>query len=338
MKLTEFDFTLPPTLIATHPLCNRDDSRMLLIPDISDSCFKNFIDLLDAGDGLVLNNTKVIPSRIYGTSKGKIYEVTLHKEITPSSWLGFTKGSKKLKIGNIINFSDMLFGQIKEKTDAGILIDFQEPRGIIFGNLERIGKMPLPPYMNRQEEPQDKTRYQTVFANHEGSVAAPTASLHFTNEMLKKIKEKGIHIIYVTLHVGAGTFLPVKEEDVSKHKMHSEYGHISKDSANLINKIKKSGGKIIAAGTTALRVLESAAIEKNTVAPFNKETDIFILPGYEFKIVDKLLTNFHTPKSTLFMLVCAFAGIETMKKAYVHAIKEKYRFYSYGDCCFIKRK
>ncbi len=337
MKLKDFDFTLPQELIATHPLQSRDASRMLVIPELKDDYFKNIINLLNKGDALVLNDTKVIPSRIIGIFKDKEFEVTLHKQASNDSWLAFTKNSKRLKIGDTLNFSNLLNGIITEKSDDGILLKFDTNQKDIFEMLDQIGKIPLPPYIKRQEEQEDKTRYQTIFANKKGSVAAPTASLHFTKKILEQLKEKGVNIIYVTLHVGAGTFLPVKQDDLSQHKMHSEVGIITKEAANLLNEIKNKGGKITAVGTTALRLLESATDEKGIIHEFNNSTDIFILPGYKFKAADQLLTNFHTPKSTLFMLVCAFSGYDNMKKAYEYAINNKYRFYSYGDCCFLKR-
>ncbi len=341
MKLSDFDFHLPEELIACYPAETRDGARMLVVngdQDYSDQHFKDFPDLLNAGDVLVLNNTRVIPARIWGKRGEANIETTLHKELGESKWLAFIRGSKRLKIDDVIQFSDLLSATVVSKSDEGVELNFNLSRADLLLELELIGKLPLPPYMKREEEALDRDRYQTVFGYCKGSVAAPTASLHFTDEILEQIKAKGVHIEYVTLHVGAGTFLPVKTEDLSEHKMHAEYGVIDAEVAERINMAKLKGGRVIPVGTTAVRVLESAARSDGLVQPFAAETDIFITPGYQFKIVDGMLTNFHLPKSTLMMLISSLAGYDTVMHAYEHAIEQKYRFYSYGDCCFFTRQ
>ncbi|MHA1540843.1 MAG: tRNA preQ1(34) S-adenosylmethionine ribosyltransferase-isomerase QueA [Alphaproteobacteria bacterium] len=337
MKLSDFNFDLPEELIAKYPPENRTDSRMLVVPKNLDKKFTDFPDLLNAGDVLVLNNTKVIPARIYGVRGEAKIEATLHKKIDERTWLAFVKNSKRLKINDTIDFSKMT-AKVLEKTDAGTLLKFNKSGENLLAILDKIGHMPLPPYMKRNDDSADKLRYQTVFAERNGSVAAPTAGLHFTDEILKKIKAKNVKIVFVTLHVGAGTFLPVKTENLDEHIMHSEWGEIDKKTADILNKTRESGGRIIAVGTTATRILETATNNKKIVESFCGETDIFITPGYKFKAIDVMLTNFHLPKSTLFMLVSALAGTSEMKSAYAHAIEKKYRFYSYGDCCLLEKK
>lgn len=355
MKIDIFDFELPKELIAAQPANPRDTSRLLDLSEegcISDRYFYNLPELLHEGDVLVFNDTKVIPARLYGARGEALVEVTLYHPVDGISWWSFIKNSKRLKSGDIIRFytseisaekSDFTAMVLEKKEDDGVLISFNCNPAELGHKLELYGFMPLPPYIKR-DKPQpglwnkfnDKENYQTVYAKHEGAVAAPTAGLHFTPDILEKIRNKGVEEVYLTLHVGAGTFLPVKTEDTKDHKMHAEYGIITPDTVDVINRAKKEGRRVIAVGTTSLRLLESAADNQGILHPFNGETDIFITPGYKFKIIDMIITNFHLPKSTLFMLICAIAGTERMKEAYAHAIKEKYRFYSYGDSSIIK--
>ena len=355
MKIDIFDFELPKELIAAQPANPRDTSRLLDLSEescISDRYFYNLPELLHEGDVLVFNDTKVIPARLYGARGEALVEVTLYHPVDGISWWSFIKNSKRLKSGDIIRFytseisaekSDFTAMVLEKKEDDGVLISFNCNPAELGHKLELYGFMPLPPYIKR-DKPQpglwnkfnDKENYQTVYAKHEGAVAAPTAGLHFTPDILEKIRDKGVEEVYLTLHVGAGTFLPVKTEDTKDHKMHAEYGIITPDTIDVINRAKKEGRRVIAVGTTSLRLLESAADNQGILHPFNGETDIFITPGYKFKIIDMIITNFHLPKSTLFMLICAIAGTERMKEAYAHAIKEKYRFYSYGDSSIIK--
>ncbi len=336
MKLSDFNFELSEELIAKYPPENRTDSRMLVVPGNQDKKFTDFPSLLNAGDVLVLNNTKVIPARIYGLRGEAKIEATLHKKINENTWLAFVKNSKRLKLNDTIDFEKMT-AKVLEKTDAGVLLEFDKSDENLLSVLNEIGHMPLPPYMKRNDDSADKLRYQTVFAERDGSVAAPTAGLHFTDDILNKIKAKKVKIVFVTLHVGAGTFLPVKTENLDEHIMHSEWGEIDSKTAEILNKARENGGRIIAVGTTATRILETAS-QSGEVKSFCGETDIFITPGYKFKAVDVMLTNFHLPKSTLFMLVSALAGTTEMKSAYKTAIEKKYRFYSYGDCCFLEKK
>ena len=355
MKIDIFDFELPKELIAAQPANPRDTSRLLDLSEescISDRYFYNLPELLHEGDVLVFNDTKVIPARLYGARGEALVEVTLYHPVDGISWWSFIKNSKRLKSGDIIRFytseisaekSDFTAMVLEKKEDDGVLISFNCNPAELGHKLELYGFMPLPPYIKR-DKPQpglwnkfnDKENYQTVYAKHEGAVAAPTAGLHFTPDILEKIRDKGVEEVYLTLHVGAGTFLPVKTEDTKDHKMHAEYGIITPDTVDVINRAKKEGRRVIAVGTTSLRLLESVADNQGILHPFNGETDIFITPGYKFKIIDMIITNFHLPKSTLFMLICAIAGTERMKEAYAHAIKEKYRFYSYGDSSIIK--
>lgn len=355
MKIDIFDFDLPKELIAAQPANPRDASRLLDLSEeetVNDRHFYELPDLLREGDVLVFNDTKVIPARLYGARGEALVEVTLYHPVDGISWWSFIKNAKRLKPGDIINFytadipaanSDFTAVVLEKKDDDGVLISFTCNPSELGKKLEQYGFMPLPPYIKR-EKPQpglwnkfnDKENYQTVYAKHDGAVAAPTAGLHFTADILEKIRAKGIQEVYLTLHVGAGTFLPVKTGDTKDHKMHAEYGIITSDAVDIINKAKREGRRIIAVGTTSLRLLESAADNQGILHPFNGETDIFITPGYKFKIIDMIITNFHLPKSTLFMLICAIAGTERMKNAYAHAIEQKYRFYSYGDSSILK--
>lgn len=331
MKTSDFDFEMPFELVASHPLEQRDASRMLVVNGCEqyDKNVRDFLDYLEPGDVVVMNNSRVIPARFMASG----HEITLHTAVRPNVWLGLCKKFNKIKKTTILEMEDGTQIRVIGNSEDGLLLKFlcDDP----LAALERVGKMPLPPYMKREEELADRERYQTVYSRPVGSMAAPTAGLHFTPELISQIRERGAKIVYITLHVGAGTWMPVKTDDISEHKMHSEWGCITRDQARMINKAKR----VIAIGTTSLRLLESAARicqdPTKRVAPFCETTDIFITPGYKFRAVDVLLTNFHLPKSTLFMLVSAFAGMENMRAAYSHAINEKYRFFSYGDCCLL---
>ena len=342
MRVSDFDFSLPEDAIASYPAEPRDASKLLCV---SKSCFYDRIiselpELLSPGDLLVFNQSKVIPARLFGKRGDANIEILLHKKTGDSTWETFARPAKKLKPGDIIQFADDFSATVESKNENGtVVISFTEPASEFYAKLESYGIMPLPPYIPRHATPDatDRKRYQTIYAKEEGSVAAPTAGLHFTDALLKRLTNAGINHIFVTLHVGGGTFLPVKTEDTKDHVMHSEWGEISEETAGIINETKSKGGNIIAVGTTSLRLLESATDESGKVHPFSSDTAIFITPGYRFKIVDKLITNFHLPKSTLFMLVCAFSGVERMKDAYQHAINGNYRFYSYGDACLLEK-
>ncbi|WP_448190046.1 tRNA preQ1(34) S-adenosylmethionine ribosyltransferase-isomerase QueA [Azospirillum sp. sgz301742] len=340
MKTADFDFELPQDRIATHPARPRDSARLLVVGEaLSDRIVRELPDLLRPGDLLVYNDTRVIPARLTGTRGVVKVEVTLHKREGEDAWAAFAKPGKRLKIGDTIGFAEGFSAVVEDKREGGeVRLRFNVGGAALFAKLHEHGFMPLPPYIHRDgPDPQDQDDYQTVFARHEGAVAAPTAGLHFTPDLLAALEAKGIARVPVTLHVGAGTFLPVKVEDIADHKMHAEYGEVSAATAEAVNATRAAGGRIVAVGTTALRLLESAASEDGRLAPFAAETEIFITPGYRFRIVDALLTNFHLPCSTLFMLVCAFAGMERMKAAYAHAIASGYRFYSYGDTSLLVR-
>ncbi len=339
MKTDEFDYELPKNLIAQTPLAKRDSSKMLVLDKntgkYEDKKFTDIINYLSKGDCLVLNDTKVIPARIIGTKEdtGAIIEVLMLKDLGNDTWECLTKPAKRVKIGTIIKFSDELSCECVFVGEDGIRHYKFMYKGIFLELLDRLGEMPLPPYIT--EKLNDKDRYQTVYAKNPGSAAAPTAGLHFTDSVLNKIKEKGVNIVYVTLHVGLGTFRPVSVSDVTKHEMHSEYYTISKETADILNNTKKNGNRIIAVGTTSTRVLETVCIN-GKFKEQSGNTNIFIYPGYKFKAIDCLLTNFHLPKSTLVMLVSALAGKDNILNAYKHAVDEKYRFFSFGDCMFIK--
>ncbi len=336
LHTSDFDFELPTELIASHPLHDRDASRMLVVRDgIQDKHIRDFIDFLQPGDVVVFNNSRVIPARFMADN----HEITLHTAVDDKNWWGLCKKFNKINVGNILTMQDgTKITVIDKDEESGLLLRFNCEN--VFDLLNKYGKMPLPPYMKREEETEDRERYQTVYAQPLGSMAAPTAGLHFTEDLLLKIEQSGAKIVKVTLHVGAGTWMPVKTENLNEHKMHSEWCCITPEQAEIINNAKR----VIAVGTTSLRTLESAYQKAKTtgnkgrVMPICQTTDIFITPGYKFGAVDVLLTNFHLPKSTLFMLVSAFAGLENMKNAYKHAITEKYRFFSYGDCCLLFKK
>ncbi|GBU04488.1 S-adenosylmethionine:tRNA ribosyltransferase-isomerase [Faecalimonas umbilicata] len=341
MRKEDFNFDLPEELIAQDPLEDRSSSRLLVLDKETGKTehhvFREIIDYLEAGDCLVINDTKVIPARLIGSKIGtdaKI-EVLLLKRKENDVWETLVKPGKKAKMGTRISFGDgLLVGEVVDIVEEGNRLIHFEYEGIFEEILDRLGQMPLPPYITHQLE--DKNRYQTVYAKHSGSAAAPTAGLHFTPELLKKIEEKGVQIARVTLHVGLGTFRPVKVDNILEHHMHSEFYQIEEEAAEKINTAKANGKRVIAVGTTSCRTIESAAKEDGTIAPVSGWTDIFIYPGYQFKVLDCLITNFHLPESTLVMLVSALAGREHVLNAYEEAIKERYRFFSFGDAMFIR--
>ena len=339
MKVSEFNYNLPEELIAQTPIEKRDESRLMVLnkktKTIEHKTFKDIINYLEPGDVLVRNNTKVIPARLYGKKEtGANVEFLLLNNIEGDTWESIVRPGNKLHIGTKVIFGDgLLKAEILDIMPGGTRKVKFEYKGIFNEILDQIGLMPLPPYIH--EELKQKDRYQTVYAKYNGSAAAPTAGLHFTPELLKNIEEKGIKIANVTLHVGIGTFRPVKEETVEKHEMHSEHYYIKKEDAEKINQTKKEGKRVIAVGTTSCRVLETIANEKGMVKKTEGDTQIFIYPGYKFKCLDGLITNFHLPQSTLLMLVSALAGKEYIMKSYEEAVKEKYRFFSFGDAMFI---
>lgn len=339
MRTSDFSYDLPKELIAQVPIKERDMSRLLVLDKktgkTEHKIFHDILDYLDKGDTLVLNDTQVIPARIFGhrEDKQEIIEVLLVKDYGDDKWEVLVKPGKKLKMDTVIVFSDKLKAKVIDILEEGERVIQFEYNGIFNEILDEIGIMPLPPYIT--EKLQEKDRYQTVYSKIRGSAAAPTAGLHFTRDLLDKIQDKGVNIAYVTLHVGIGTFRPVKVDNVLEHKMHSEYYEISEATANIINDTKKRGNKIVCVGTTSCRTLESAADENGIVKAEKKETNIFIYPGYRFKVVDHLITNFHLPESTLIMLVSALAGKDNIMKAYKEAVEEKYRFFSFGDAMYI---
>ena len=340
MNINDFDYNLPENLIAQTPLKKRDNSKLLILDkktgNIKHEVFHNIINELEKGDVLVLNETKVIPARIIGTKKdtGAIIELLLLKELGNDTWECLSKPFKRLKVGSVITFNENLQALVIEKLNEGIVHVKLEYQGILMEILDKLGQMPLPPYIH--EKLKDKDRYQTVYAKNIGSAAAPTAGLHFTEDLLQKIEEKGIIITKITLHVGLGTFRPVEVTNIKEHHMHSEYYEMNEEAANILNKAKQEKRRIIAVGTTSTRVLETVMNKYHKFTPCSGNTDIFIYPGYEFKAIDGLITNFHLPKSTLLMLVSALASKEYILKAYEEAIKNNYRFFSFGDAMFIK--
>jgi len=353
MRTDAFDFQLPEDLIALRPHERRDGARLLrVVPDATtagqaDLTIADLPSQLRAGDTLVFNNTKVLAAllkgeRLRGESRVAI-SVNLLTRLSDARWSALAKPARRLKAGDALRFStpdggDTLGAEVVQVGEAGVIeIAFDLSGPALESAIDRVGLMPLPHYIAAKRAPDqdDRTSYQTLFAQHAGAVAAPTAGLHFTDALLTALKDKGVSFEYVTLHVGGGTFLPVKADRTEDHVMHSEWGEVSAATAQNLNQVRASGGRVIAVGTTSLRLLETAAKDDGTIAPFVGDTDIFITPGYRFKAVDMLMTNFHLPKSTLFMLVSAFAGLETMKEAYAHAIAARYRFYSYGDACLL---
>ena len=355
MRVDLFDFDLPDERIALRPVEPRDHAKLLRVrpgQPFEDRQVFELPDLLQPGDALVFNDTKVIPAQLEGMREreGNISQVsaTLHMRTGPDRWKAFLRPAKRVKEGDRIRFghsgSSCLLGTldatVAEKGDAGeVLLVFDLASAVLDEAIAAVGHIPLPPYIasKRAEDERDRSDYQTVYAREEGAVAAPTAGLHFTPDLLKKIRDRGIEEHFVTLHVGAGTFLPVKADDTTDHKMHAEIGYVSQQTADALNAVHARGGRVICVGTTSLRLIESAADEDGTIRPWSGATDIFITPGYQFRAVDLLMTNFHLPRSTLFMLVSAFSGFDTMQEAYKRAIETGYRFYSYGDASLLER-
>ena len=341
MKTDDFDYNLPEELIAQTPLEKRDSSRLMVLDkktgEVEHKHFTDIIDYLEKGDTLVLNDTKVLPARLIGEKEETkaVIEILLLKNIEKDDWECLTKPARRIKVGTVVSFGDgLLKAKCIKELDDGIRHFTLIYDGILYEILDKLGTMPLPPYIH--EKLNDQSRYQTVYAKEVGSAAAPTAGLHFTKDLLKKIEDKGINICYVTLHVGLGTFRPVSVSDVTKHKMHSEYYHMTKEVAETLKKAKENNKKIVSVGTTSTRVLETVMTKYGKFRECSGWTDIFIYPGYKFKAVDRLITNFHLPKSTLVMLVSALAGKDNILNAYNIAVKEKYRFFSFGDAMFIK--
>jgi S-adenosylmethionine:tRNA ribosyltransferase-isomerase len=339
VRVADFDFDLPAERIALRPARPRDSARLLMVDgrDISDRQVLELAELLRPGDVLVFNDTKVIPAQLEGRRCQASIGATLHKREGPRAWQAFLRNAKRVRPGDTIDFGEGVAASVVEKADDGsALLHFHgdEPVELL---LERAGRMPLPPYIasRRAIDEADREDYQTIFAREEGAVAAPTAALHFTPQLLDALDQRGIGRETLTLHVGAGTFLPVKSERIDEHKMHAEWGRIDASTAERLNAVRRSGGRLISVGTTSLRLLESAASEDGAIRPFEGDTAIFITPGYRFKAIDGLITNFHLPRSTLFMLVSALMGLDVMKAAYAHAIGAGYRFYSYGDASLL---
>ena len=352
MRTELFDFELPAEQIALRPARPRDAARLLVVRPgaLEDRVVRDLPDLLRPGDQLVVNDTRVIPANLHGRRIGRgpetRIEATLIKRLDGSRWQAFVKPGKRLAVGDTVRFGDegkvcflgQLDAAVEAKAETGeVTLAFAFHGPVLDQAIAERGDMPLPPYIasRRAADEEDRADYQTLFAQPEGSVAAPTAGLHFTPELVARLKARGIGLNTVTLHVGAGTFLPVKSEDTAGHKMHAEYGVVTAGTANALNAARRAGGRIVAVGSTSLRLLESAADPDGIIRPFAGETAIFITPGYTFRAVDVMLTNFHLPRSTLFMLVAAFSGLDTMRAAYAHAIAENYRFYSYGDACLL---
>ena len=340
MNIEQFDFELPEELIAQTTLEKRDTSKLLVLDkktgEIEHKHFTDIIDYLESGDTLVLNDTKVIPARLYGVKEETkaLIEILLLKEVKKDTWECLVKPAKRIHVGEIVKFSDKLSAQCTEVKDEGIRVFKLIYKGILYEILDELGEMPLPPYIH--EKLKDKDRYQTVYAKNIGSAAAPTAGLHFTLDLLNKIKEKNVNVVYITLHVGLGTFRPVNVENINDHKMHSEFYMMSKETAEVLKQTRKNNKKIISVGTTSTRTLETIMNLYGEFKECSGWTDIFIYPGYKFKAIDNLITNFHLPKSTLVMLVSALAGRENIMNAYKEAIKREYRFFSFGDSMFIK--
>ncbi|MDX9998135.1 MAG: tRNA preQ1(34) S-adenosylmethionine ribosyltransferase-isomerase QueA [Phenylobacterium sp.] len=356
MQLSDFDFLLPEDRIALRPASPRDSARLLHVPPVGpfeDLVVRDLPRLLRPGDRLVFNDTRVIPARLKGRRiRGEsvvAVEATLHRRLAPHRWTAFMKPGKRLAVGDRVSFGEptdraclltALDATVKEKGEGGeVTLSFDLSGPDLDAAIAERGAMPLPPYIaaKRAEDEQDRRDYQTIYADAEGSVAAPTAGLHFTEPLLEALREAGVSLSFVTLHVGAGTFLPVKTESIAEHRMHAEAGEVSAETAAEINATRAARGRIVCVGTTSLRLLESAAAPSGELSAFSGETSIFITPGYAFRVADGLMTNFHLPKSTLFMLVCAFAGTERMRTAYAHAVATGYRFYSYGDASLLWR-
>ena len=342
MRLADFEYDLPRELIADRPAEPRDSARLLHVPAsgaFADRRIGDLPELLRPGDLLVFNDTKVIPARLVGRRGLATVEVTLARDIGGGRWLAYAKGARRLHPGDRIEFGEGFAAELVEKSPEGeVTLRFNLPPAEMRAALDRHGAMPLPPYIKRPRggDPIDRADYQTMFAREEGAVAAPTAGLHFTPALMERLAGRGIESTSVTLHVGPGTFLPVKVDDPRRHAMHAEWGAVPDDVAARIAETRARGGRIVAIGTTSLRLLESAAAETGAIAPFVGESRLFILPGYRFRAIDLLLTNFHLPRSTLLMLAAALAGLDRIKSAYAHAVAQRYRFFSYGDACLIE--
>ena len=340
MRIDHFDFDLPPERIAQIPIEPRDAARLLHVgATMADLGVRDLPSLLQPGDALVVNDTKVLPCRLTGKRRDAKVEITLHKPVDATTWLAFARPARKLKPEDVIIFANGFEARVSEKRDAGeVALTFNHTEPDLMNALETHGYMPLPPYIKRDTGglDADKSRYQTLFAATPGAATAPTAGLHFTSGLMEALQARGVQVIRITLHVGAGTFLPVKVDDTDDHVMHAEWATLSDDAAATLNAVRVGGGKITAVGSTAVRTLESAARNDGTLRPFSGDTDLFITPGYRFKAIDRIMTNFHLPKSTLFMLVSAFSGLTRMQAAYGHAIEAEYRFFSYGDACLLE--
>lgn len=338
MRLDDFDFELPRAAIAQHPVTPRDSARLLVVGDrVDDRHVRDLPDLLRPGDLLVVNDTRVLPVRLAGRRGDVAVSVTLHTDTGDGCWRAFAKPGRRLRVGDRVDFADDFYAMVAAKDPSGdIVVRFDLPQDEFVAALQRHGAMPLPPYIRRAEfDGGDLTDYQTVFAEKNGAIAAPTAGLHFTPDLLQRLADRGIGCARLTLHVGAGTFLPVKVGDLKDHVMHAEYGIVDAATAAEITAARRAGGRIVAVGTTSVRLLESAVDDDGVVHPFAGETALFITPGFRFRAVDRMMTNFHLPKSTLFVLVSAFAGRDRMRAAYAHAVESGYRFYSYGDACLL---
>ena len=343
MKLSDFDYDLPPEAVASHPAEPRDAARLLDLrrDTLVDRIVSDLPDLLGQGDLMVVNNTRVIPARLEGRRGEAGISVTLHQRIAPDTWRCFAKPARKLRLGDQVEFSSILTAEVTALGEDGErTLTFTLAGDKLDQAIEAHGSIPLPPYIPRPDGPtrDDSASYQTIYARHKGAVAAPTAGLHFTPELMQRIRDKGVNMAEVTLHVGAGTFLPVKTDDVRDHRMHHEWGEITAPVAEAINRTRDEGGRIIAVGTTTLRILEACWKENGCIQEWQAETDLFIIPGFRFGVIDLLMTNFHLPKSTLMMLVSAFAGKGAIDQAYAHALKTGYRFFSYGDACLMERR
>jgi S-adenosylmethionine:tRNA ribosyltransferase-isomerase len=335
-----FDFHLPPELIAQHPARPRDSARLLVVEHagLQDRLMHDLPDLLEPSDLLVLNDTRVLPTRLVGRRGESVVEVTLHQREQGTRWRAFARPARRCRLGERLAFAESFSAEIVAKGEGGeITLDFGGDAAGLVARLEQHGAMPLPPYIKRPRggDPHDRDDYQTLFARRAGAVAAPTAALHFTEQLMADLERRRIEHSFITLHVGAGTFLPVKVQDTDHHVMHAEWYEVSARTAWLVARTRANGGRVVAVGTTVLRALESAAGDDRKLGPGRGDTRLFITPGYRFKVVDRLLTNFHLPRSTLFMLTAAFAGLERMQAAYAHAIAQRYRFYSYGDACLL---
>jgi len=341
MIVDQFDYNLPPERIAKRPARPRDSSKLMHISEhsIKDKYFYQLPEMLKKNDVLVFNNTRVLPARIFGEVSKRKIELLIHRQEEDYIWQVLARPSKILRDNDIVNFPDSSYAQVIGRTKHNFpILKFFTGNKSFKHFLDLNGQVPIPPYLNRKYDNEDIVDYQTVFASEDGSVAAPTAGLHFIERIIQKIKDMGIIIEFVTLHIGIGTFKNITEKDIINHKMHEEYISITEDVAKRLNNAKSNGSRIVAVGTTALRTLESSSLDGGVILPSSKFTDLFVMPGYKFKIVDLLLTNFHLPRSSLMVLISAFAGIEIIKKSYQYAIDNNYRFYSYGDACLIERK